>query len=108
MWALGEVLEFERGQMLWAPNEEDEWLVLDEINRTGNFGHMDENRKDLSKRWTSFWYVNSKTFRFWRFDHWAWFWSPMWRVYRFGCRKLHEYINYKKIKVKIIIELYGY
>jgi hypothetical protein len=24
MWALGEVLEFERGQMLWAPNEEDE------------------------------------------------------------------------------------
>lgn len=66
---------------LWKPNEKDGRLLLEEVIKSGNFGHMDETKADLSNKWKSFWYVNGKTFRFWRFDHWAWFWSPLWRIY---------------------------
>ena len=77
--------------MLWQPNDKDGRLLLNEVIKSGNFGHMDETKADLSNKWKSFWYVNGKTFRFWRFDHWAWFWSPLWRVYHFVWRKLHGF-----------------
>ena len=65
----------------WKPNEEDGRMVLKEIMRSGNFGNMDKTMADLTNKWNSLWFVSAKTFRFWRFDHWAWFWSPVWRVY---------------------------
>lgn len=71
----------------WEPCEKDGRMLLEEILKSGNFGHQDETKADLSNKWKSFWYVNGKTFRFWRFDHWAWFWSPLWRVYHFAWRK---------------------
>lgn len=71
----------------WRPNEKDGRLLLEEILLSGNFGHTDERAKNIQKsRWKAFWYVNGKTFRFWRFDHWAWFWSPLWRCYYFAWR----------------------
>lgn len=96
MWVIGYV--FDPGMLatwiqksettLWKPNEKDGRLLLDEILMSGNFGHTDERAKDiLTSRWKAFWFVNSKTFRFWRFDHWAWFWSPIWRIYHFLWRK---------------------
>ena len=87
MWVLGHVFGLNREQMLWQPNEKDGRLLLNEVIKSGNFGHMDETKADLSNKWKSFWYVNGKTFRFWRFDHWAWFWSPLWRAYHFAWRK---------------------
>lgn len=75
----------------WTPNEKDGRLLLDEVIKSGNFGHMDETKANLSNKWSSFWYVNGKTFRFWRFDHWAWFWSPLWRIYHFAWRKVNGY-----------------
>ena len=42
-------------------------------------------------KWTSFWFINGKTFRLWRFDHWAWFWSPIWRIYHFLWRKFNGF-----------------
>lgn len=75
----------------WRPCEKDGRMLLEEILKSGNFGHHDETKADLSNKWKSFWYVNGKTFRFWRFDHWAWFWSPLWRVYHFVWRKLHGF-----------------
>ena len=97
MWVIGYV--FDPGMLatwiqksettLWKPNEKDGRLLLDEIMMSGNFGHTDERAKDiLTSRWKAFWFVNSKTFRFWRFDHWAWFWSPVWRAYHFLWRKM--------------------
>ena len=63
-------------------------VLLEEIMISGNFGHTDERMADIAtNRWTSFWFINGKTFRFWRFDHWAWFWSPVWRIYHFIWRK---------------------
>ena len=97
MWVIGYV--FDPGMLatwiqksettLWKPNEKDGRLLLDEILMSGNFGHTDERAKDIqTSRWKAFWFVNSKTFRFWRFDHWAWFWSPVWRAYHFLWRKM--------------------
>lgn len=76
----------------WAPCEKDGRLLLDEILMSGNFGHTDERTKDIqTSRWKAFWFVNGKTFRFWRFDHWAWFWSPVWRIYHFCWRKVRGF-----------------
>ena len=72
----------------WKPNEEDGRMVLKEIMRSGNFGNMDETMADLTNKWNSLWFVSAKTIRFWRFDHWAWFWSPLWRIYHYSWRKL--------------------
>lgn len=88
MWVLVHVFGLKVEQALWAPCEKDGLLLLDEILLSGNFGHTDERAKDIqTSRWKAFWFVNGKTFRFWRFDHWAWFWSPVWRVYHFCWRK---------------------
>lgn len=64
MWVLGHVFGLNREQMLWQPNEKDGRLLLNEVIKSGNFGHMDETKADLSNKWKSFWYVNGKTFRF--------------------------------------------
>lgn len=88
MWVLMHVFGLKVEQALWAPCEKDGRMLLDEILQSGNFGHTDERAKDIQiSRWKAFWYVNGKTFRFWRFDYWAWFWSPVWRIYHFAWRK---------------------
>ena len=88
MWVLMHVFGLKVELALWAPCEKDGRLLLDAILMSGNFGHTDERAKDIqTNRWKAFWFVNGKTFRFWRFDHWAWFWSPVWRIYHFCWRK---------------------
>lgn len=37
------------------------------------------------------WMVYLKSFRFWRFDKWAWFWSPICRIKGFMWRKINGY-----------------
>lgn len=91
MWVLGHVFGLNREQMLWEPNEKDGRLLLNEVIKSGNFGHQDETKADHSNKWKRFWYVNSKTIRFLRFDSWAWFWSPLWRMYHFAWRKINGY-----------------
>ena len=91
MWVLGHVFGLQKEYMLWEPCEKDGKMLLEEILKSGNFGHQDETKADLSNKWKSFWYVNSKTIRFWRFDHCAWFWSPLWRMYHFVWRKIKGY-----------------
>lgn len=91
MWVLGYVFGLQGEYMLWKPCEDDGRLLLEEIERSGNFGHHDVTKANLGNKWASFWHVNGKTFRFWRFDHWAWFWSPLWRTYHFAWRKINGY-----------------
>jgi len=92
MWVLGYVFQLERKYMLWEPNEKDGKILLNEIMLSGNFGQKDERMNDLYKnKWNGFWLVHSKTIKLWRFDHWAWFWSPIWRIYHYGWRKFHGF-----------------
>lgn len=80
--------------MPWVPNELDGKLLLNEVMLSGNFGKQDERMKNLyDSKWNSFWKVHFKTFRFYRFDHSAWFWSPMWRIYTFFWRMKSGYNN---------------
>lgn len=100
MWVIGYV--FDPGLLetwnlkpetaLWKPNEKDGRFLLEEILQSGNFGKQDERQRGLyDSKWNSFWMVHMKTFRMWRFDHWAWLWSPIWRIKGFVWRKLKGY-----------------
>lgn len=88
-WVLNHVFALPPEYSYWQMNEADGRALLKEIMISGNFGHTDERMSDIAvNKWKSFWFINGKTFRFWRFDHWAWFWSPIWRVYHFCWRKM--------------------
>lgn len=92
MWTLGEVYGLKREKMLWEPNEKDGKFLLKEIMQMGNFGRADIKQRGIyTSRWKSFWYVHFKTFRYWRFDHFAWFWSPLMRIKGFLWRKINGY-----------------
>ena len=91
-WVLNHVFALPQEYSYWAMNEDDGRVLLNEIMISGNFGHTDERMADIAtNKWTSFWFINGKTFRFWRFDHWAWFWSPIWRIYHFLWRKFNGF-----------------
>lgn len=92
MWMLGYVFGLNRARMLWQPNEKDGRFLLREIMLSGNFGKQDDRQRNLYKsKWHSFWIVHFKTFRLWRFDPWAWFWSPIYRIKGKGWQLVHGY-----------------
>lgn len=92
MYVLQIVFGLERDRMLWCPSEKDGIFLLNEIMRSGNFGQSDIRKKGIyQNKWKSFWFVHFKTFCYWRFDHWAWFWSPICRIRGFVWRRLNGY-----------------
>lgn len=92
MYVLQVVFGIERNKMLWSPSKKDGIFLLNEIMRSGNFGQLNLQNKDIyQNKWKSFWYIHFKTFRYWRFDHWAWFWSPIYRIRGFAWRKVNGY-----------------
>lgn len=92
MWVLHVVFGMSMINLPWCPNAKDGRVLLDEVRLSGNFGKQDGRMEGLyDSKWNSFWMVNTKTFRFWRFDHWAWFWSPVWRVYHFIWKKINGF-----------------
>lgn len=92
MWVLGRVFGLQQDKMLWTPNEKDGKFLLREIMQSGNFGKKDDRQRNLHKnKWHSFWVVHFKTFRLWRFDHWEWFWSPIYRIKGKAWQRLHGY-----------------
>lgn len=95
MYVIRFVFGIDEQLLLWQPNAEDGIFLLDEIMISGNFGKQDDRQKGLyDNKWNSFWMVNNKTFRFWRFDHWAWFWSPIERISDYVWRRMHGYRQY--------------
>lgn len=92
MWVMGRVFGLQQDKMLWTPNEKDGKFLLREIILSGNFGKQDDRQRNIYKsKWHSFWIVHFKTFRLWRFDHWAWFWSPIYRIKGKAWQRMHGY-----------------
>ena len=92
MWVMGRVFGLQQDKMLWTPNEKDGKFLLREIILSGNFGKQDDRQRNLYKsKWHSFWIIHFKTFRLWRFDHWAWFWSPIYRIKGKAWQRMHGY-----------------
>ena len=95
MYVMQTVFSLEERLLLWTPNAKDGKFLLDEIMASGNFGKQDVRQKGLyNSKWNSFWIVNSKTYKYWRFDHWAWFWSPIERIRGYVWRRMHGYRQY--------------
>ena len=91
MWVLGHVFGLEERCMPWNPNEKDGSFFLNEIMRSGNFGHHDERIPKNMNYWKSFWYLNIYNLRLIRFDYWSWFWTPIMRLKGFVWRKINGY-----------------
>ncbi len=90
MWVLRTVFALEADVLLWEQDEKYGRRLLKEILRSGNFGQMSEHKipKGLLGR---FLHVNAEAFRLSCFDASAWFWTPLWRLWHFGWRKLKGY-----------------
>lgn len=92
MWVLGHVFLLSEELMLWSPNEKDGKFLLNEILLSGNFGKMDERMKGIREnKLKSFFVINLKSVRLWRFDHWAWFWIPIYRIKGFIWKKYNGF-----------------
>lgn len=92
IWVIQHVFGLGMIGMPWVPNKRNGELLLNEVLITGNFGHSDNRTKGLlENKWKSFWYFQGMTWRFWRFDHWGWFWSPLWRTYHYVWRKINGF-----------------
>ena len=91
MWIMQEVFGLERELLLCEPDENGGRMVLKEVLHRGNFGKMADEKINLGNRWKSFWYINSKAIRFMRFDPWAWFWTPITRIYYYVWRKVNAF-----------------
>ena len=83
IWVLTEYFGLTKSCQLWEPNKEDGKFLLEEILRTGNFGHGDEilstaNKKNNVK---SLLYVLKHNWAMSRFDKTDWFWGPLSRIY---------------------------
>lgn len=95
MYVMQMVFGMDEQLMLCKPNAKDGKFLLDEIMISGNFGKQDVRQKYMyESKWSSFWVVNGKAFRFWRFDHWTWLWSPIERVRGYAWRCWHGYRQY--------------
>ena len=93
MYVQTEVFGIDNRFLLCEPSKMDGEYLLSEIMEAGNFGHHDSRRthheRDSFIR--SFFGVYFKNFRHARFAPMEWFWSPIWRLYYFGWRKVNGY-----------------
>lgn len=92
-WILSEYLGLPDNCKLWQPNEEDGQFLLEEILRTGNFGHSDDRRPDGLHvgGLKYFLYVQKRNLALSRFDRTNWLWGSLWRIYYYFWRRIHGF-----------------
>ena len=83
IWILSEYFGLTKSCQLWEPNKEDGKFLLEEILKTGNFGHGDEILSTANKKSNvkSLLYVLKHNRAMSRFDRTDWFWGPLSRIY---------------------------
>lgn len=89
MWILSKYFGLDKKCQLWEASKEDGLFLLEEILKTGNFGHNDKRRPDTidGNSIKSFIYVQKRNIAMSRFDRTDWFWGSIWRIYHFTWRK---------------------
>ena len=82
-WILVEHFGLPRTCQLWKPDEDDGEFLLEDILKTGNFGHGDEilSKADKKNDAKSVTYVLRRNWAMSRFDRTDWFWGPVSRLY---------------------------
>ena len=92
-WILIEYFGLQKDCQLWPTNKEDGEFLLEEILRTGNFGHDDERRPGKLKvgGLKYFLYVQQRNLELLRFDRTNWFWGSLWRIYYYFWRRIHGF-----------------
>lgn len=92
MYVLGVTMGLSQDLMLCEPNKKDGRFLLGEIMAGGNFGHHAEKKtRDTRNKLTSFYTGVFRNLKYLRFNYFDWFWSPLWRLYYFGWRKVNGY-----------------
>lgn len=91
MWLLEDAFALSPEKMLILPNEKDGRFLLEEVMRSGNFGHDDERIPKGMGYWKSFWFYNTYSLRLSRFDYTLWLWLPIMRMKGFLWRKSKGY-----------------
>ena len=92
-WILSEHLGLPQSCQLWNPCKEDGEFLLEDILKTGNFGHGDESLLVGIKAGgiRSLFKVLKHNIALSRFDKTDWIWGPLYRIYYFFWRKIKGY-----------------
>lgn len=92
MYVLHITMGLDEEKMILPPSKEDGEFLLAEIMRGGNFGKYDDKKtRNTSNYFSSFYGGIFRNLRYLRFNPFDWFWSPLWRLYYFGWRKINGY-----------------
>ena len=93
MWVMQEVFGLESEYLLCEPSEKYGKVLLEEVMKSGNFGHQDErvNRSQNESAIHRFWRIGVYNCRVTSFSPWTVICSPLWRLWHWCWRKKNGY-----------------
>ena len=93
MWIMQQVFGLESEYLLCEPSEKYGRLLLNEVMKSGNFGHQDErvNRSKNESAIHRFWRIGVYNCRVMSFSPWTVICSPLWRLWHWCWRKKNGY-----------------
>lgn len=92
MYVMQEVFGMDARYLLCKPLKKDGQFILNEIMRSGNFGHYDERNKHYKSRWANGLEDIKRNVRFlWRYPQEV-CWMPAWKMWHYFWRKRKGYL----------------
>lgn len=93
MWIMQQVFGLESEYLLCEPSEKYGRVLLNEVMKSGNFGHQDErvNRSKNESAIHRFWRIGVYNCRVMSFSPWTVVCSPLWRLWHWCWRKKNGY-----------------
>ena len=93
MWVMQEVFGLESEYLLCEPSEKYGKVLLEEVMKSGNFGHQDERVNCIHNESAihRFWRIGVYNCRVMSFSPWTVICSPLWRLWHWCWRKKNGY-----------------
>lgn len=93
MWVMHSVFGLPKEYLLCEVSEKDGRFLLDEVMKSGNFGHYDERTKHDANEseFQRFWRLNTYSFRVYSYAYKEVLWAPIWRLKHWCWRKMYGY-----------------